>query len=147
MCRDVSLIGRQLEESRGLAIILRQTVETAVVTNAEIVLRCGISLIGGKLEKAGGFALIPHDPAKSQLVTAREMYFAWGSPRSAASLMNCTASLSPSGIWPRPRELPTMRHSSFERVDVRQRLCRCDEAPVFGPLAPAAQPSQHHRFA
>jgi hypothetical protein len=53
-----SLIGGELEEARGLAIVLRQAATAIGVEDSEIVLRGGVSLVGGELIIARGVAIV-----------------------------------------------------------------------------------------
>ena len=56
--RQVRKIGGELEEARGLAIVLRQAATAKLVEEPEIVLRGRISLVGGELEEARGLAIV-----------------------------------------------------------------------------------------
>jgi len=53
-----SLVGGELEEARGLAIVLRQAATAMRVEDPEIVLRPGGSLVGAELVKARGLAIV-----------------------------------------------------------------------------------------
>jgi hypothetical protein len=56
--QEASVISGELEEPRGLAIILRQPATTLGVEIPEIALCQGVSLVGGELIKARGRAIV-----------------------------------------------------------------------------------------
>jgi hypothetical protein len=54
----IALIGGELIEACGLAIVPPQAATSAIVEDPEIVLRRGVSFVGGELVKARGLAII-----------------------------------------------------------------------------------------
>ena len=54
----VSLVGGELAEARGLALVLRQAATTLLVEKTEIALPARVSLACGELVEACGFAIV-----------------------------------------------------------------------------------------
>ncbi len=61
------MIGGELEQQRGLVVILRQPASALRVFRSEAALRGGEPLLGGELEQTNGLALVLRQPATALL--------------------------------------------------------------------------------
>ena len=76
--RGVSLVSGELEEARGLALVLRETAAALLVEVPEIALSGGVALVGGELVEARGLAIVCWQTAAALFVIDPELELSTG---------------------------------------------------------------------